>query len=127
MISHLKGRCSAARTSAYFPLDMISLLKPIFSYNLPRLNFPASNTLNTLTSTPYSSLKFIIQQFRLRLSSLRMYYMSSEISVKIKWKEFLVCSNIGPLFTIRCEVHCFMPRDIFNHVHGFLGYEAWEF
>lgn len=41
-VMYLKGRCSAARTSAYFPLDMISLLKPIFSYSFPRLNFPTN-------------------------------------------------------------------------------------
>ena len=39
--TNLNGRCSAAVSSAYLPLDIISLLKPIFSYNFPRLNFPA--------------------------------------------------------------------------------------
>lgn len=37
---HLNGRCSAAVSSAYLPLDIVSLLKPIFSYNFPKLNFP---------------------------------------------------------------------------------------
>ena len=50
---YLKGLCSAAWSSAYFPLDMISLLKPIFPYSFPRLNLPTSkipNTLKTCTS-----------------------------------------------------------------------------
>jgi hypothetical protein len=43
---YLKGLWSAARSSAYFPLDMISLLKPIFSYSFPRLNLPTSKITN---------------------------------------------------------------------------------
>lgn len=52
--SHLKGRCSAARSSAYFPLEMISLLKPIFSYRFPRLSFPERRKMahSTTLETP---------------------------------------------------------------------------
>lgn len=42
---YLGDRCSAA-SSAYLPLDMISLLKPIYSYSFPKVSFATEMVTN---------------------------------------------------------------------------------
>lgn len=60
--SYLKGRCSAARSSAYFPLDMISLLKPIFSYSFPKLNFPKEKIWHIKNSKMHRPINIVMSK-----------------------------------------------------------------
>lgn len=75
-VSHLKGLCSAAVSSANLPLDMISLLKPIFSYSPPKLNLPIRRSIKALPLTTHKIQIGFIQEKKTCLQVLLFFWGS---------------------------------------------------